>query len=177
MGEIETLESEIRKNRVNDLPAHVEWWVTSRLSDLRGDAQKFKHERGFEHFVLDYLQREKRKKREGDREKPLCSCPNICDIKEGRVPPALTAASTIDDGVIDLKASHAGEPTVVVDAYTEYNEAYGRVVTAFETVNTAILRGELPPGITDDDLPEGVSHSGVGPDAPAPEEATAPASV
>jgi hypothetical protein len=153
---VQELLNSIEESRSIPLPEHVELWVDHRKKQIRSDIELLRQPRAYEHVLLEYVQRQYERRQE--RADPLCTCPNRCPVKEGRLPARLRTATSIDEGMRDYRQVHVGQPLVLDEGYEAYRDLVAHVVTELERVHTAMLREELPPDADTDgldvDIPE-----------------------
>lgn len=158
-GRISELVTDIRDLRAEALDADVEEWVNRSLRDVYTDIQLLKQDKAFEHFVLDYVQQEYENR--ASRTEPLCTCPNRCPVKEGRLPARIRAADSFDGGIRDYKQHHVGAPVVLKNAYREWRRLNADVIASLERIKTAMVRNELPSGAGQQDAVDETEQAAV----------------
>jgi hypothetical protein len=160
-------------------------YANRRLTEITPQIERVGRENAYQDFLLDHIQQEKeqfqlhREFRDADiedeaeflsnryqdalREKPVCTCSgkfaHNCPLKQGRLPIEVRQASDIDDGIREFKASHSGQPLVLLDAQREFAALIADVEADLRDLIAVLTTDEIP-----DDAPEA---DGQVPDQPA----------
>jgi len=155
-------------------------YANRRLTELTPKIERIGRENAYQDFLLDHIQEQKeqfklyKQFRDSDieeaetfledhyqdalRERPVCSCSgkfaHNCPLKTGQLPIEVRNAEDIDDGIREFKASHSGQPLVLLDAQREFAKLVGDVEQDLRDLIAVLTTDEVPA-----DAPEASSNT------------------
>lgn len=119
------------------VPQRTKRWATKELDKIQKKMDIIRRKDGYNHFLLDYIQKERRKFQNGEREEPMCGCDlAACDLKKGKLPREVKK-SAIGEGIRRFQQNHRGHPTILTEAQNEFLEARKEV---FKTLREVLSR-------------------------------------
>ncbi|NHX37814.1 MULTISPECIES: hypothetical protein [Halolamina] len=145
-------------------------YANRRLTEITPKIERVGRENAYQDFLLDHIQQQKeqfqlyREFRDADtedeeeflstryqdalREKPVCTCSgkfaHNCPLKEGKLPIEVRNDSDIDDGIREFKASHSGQPLVLLDAQQEFAGLIADVEADLRDLIAVLTTDEVP---------------------------------
>lgn len=168
-GLLDQVERQFRRAS-SEVSLETKLYANKRLTEITADIQKVTRENAYQDYLLDELQAEKEKFQlfvefrqsdvddEGEflagryhdelRERPVCTCGgkfgHRCPLKRGRLPREVRTAQNVDDGIREFKASHGGQPLVLLDAQEEFAAFVGEVEQDLRELLAVITTDEIP---------------------------------
>jgi len=143
-SEIESLADEVDRLRGRErLSADVEEAVRETIDDVREDYEDLRGESAYRQHVLTYIQEERQRFHDGDRETPLCRCRIRCAVKRGRIPARVRSEESIEEGIHSYQEHHS-EAVVLLEAREAWSEKKARVRKALSDAKVLLKRGEVP---------------------------------
>lgn len=127
------------------------------LRGIESDLVRLETPSAYRSHLLQYVKQQRRRHRlspddEQHRSAVLCDCSNpYCRLKRGKLPPAVTAAETIDEGITQFQASHGGDGAVLSEAQNEWIDMTGEVRSELRRALSALKRDGNEPTVTEDD--------------------------
>lgn len=162
--EIEYLSREIsRQFRRPGASMETKEWANEQLREISADFETVRRPDGYQDFLLDVILRERERFRATEdeledlpyssiRAELLCSCRNSeCPLKEGEIPREIREAASFERGLRRFKQSHRGDPIVLREARSDWNERVSRVKTTLRRVLSALSNNQIPGEPVDDD--------------------------
>lgn len=129
--------------------------VRERMSEIRSDIVALERDGEQKRFVHSRIEREVDRFPE-ERDELLCTCrDDYCDLKEGRLPFEVRQADTIHEGIREFRKQHAGQPKVLDDALTAWNEREAHVVDTLQLLHIALSSNRHP-----DDVEQALQYAG-----------------
>lgn len=168
-GLINQVEIQLRRAS-SQVSLETKRYATSRLAEITPQLERVSRENAYQDYLLDHLQAEGEKFqlytefRDSNydeqeqflddqfydelRENPVCTCDgphgHRCPLKRRKLPWEVRNADSIDDGIREFKANHAGRPLVLLDAQEEFAGLVGEVEQDLRNLVAAITSDEIP---------------------------------
>jgi len=124
------------------------------IKSVRTEHTRFTIDKSYERFLVKHIKAEKQAFQDGDRTEPLCSCSNpYCNLKQGKLPPAVALGETTDDGLQAFLMEHDGGE-IVDEARDQWVEDAGVVIQTLTEALSLLKSNELPEDRVDEDAEE-----------------------
>lgn len=150
-SEISNLADEVSRLRGSSrVSGEVEEEVRATIDDVREEYESLRGESAYRQHVLKYIQEERERFHNGDREKPLCRCRIRCAVKRGRIPARVRNEDSIEEGIHKYQEHHS-EAVVLLEARESWSEKKARVRKALSDARALLKRGEVPRDDSDSD--------------------------
>jgi len=155
-SEIEALADEVERLRGSSrVSAEVEEAVRETLDEVREEYEDLRGEGAYRQHILSYIQEERRRLHERDREDPLCRCRIRCALKRGRIPARVRSEDSIEEGIHSYQERHS-EALVLLEAREAWSVNKATVRKALSDAKALLKRGEVdrPSSSTEDESEE-----------------------
>jgi hypothetical protein len=143
-ADLDQLDEELELEQATEVDEDVEAWAMQKIREFRRRKRRLQRPNAFENHVLDYIETERTRLKNDERDREICGCSRLCAIKLGRIPGPLKVEENYLDGVSRLKQQHRGRPHVIIEAAKDYDDYYDAAVTAAELAKLAYRRNEIP---------------------------------
>lgn len=136
------------------------------LRDIEDDLVRIETPSAYRNHLLQHVKQEKKRfqlpdDHEDKRSDPLCDCSSpYCRLKRGKLPPVVTEAESIDEGITRLQAEHDGNAAVLTEGQDEWIEMTGEVRSELRRALTILKRDEVPEADVDDGAGDDGDSSG-----------------
>jgi len=152
--EIERLKRRIHTHLQREsIPAEKRKWVREKLLEHAADIRRAQ-EGNYQDFLVTFIKREKfkyqyppdhSKNPSGEnRERPLCTCGEGCEIMAGEEPYQFKEHDDLEAGVRAYKREHPGTVIVLDDAREEWYQIQARVESILLELIIVLNGGDIP---------------------------------
>jgi len=138
--DISTLADNIERLRSSDRTTpEGETEAREHLDEVRTEYEQLRGDGAYRQHVLRYIQEERERFKDDERDDPLCGCDIRCPVKRGRIPARVRKADSIEEGIHKYQERHS-EAIVLLEAKEAWLDKKASVRKALSDAKAALKR-------------------------------------